>query len=105
MFVCMRVCALLGVCSSNKGKRCVLLCLIRWLRSALSGRLISVCVSVSPAVELDGSQPLDHLEKSAFRKDLICAFVIASFGEASLRSSFQEIGKLKKMFACLYDLV
>lgn len=38
------VCVLLGVCSSNKGKQCVLHCLIRWLCSALSAFLISVCV-------------------------------------------------------------
>lgn len=49
------VCVLLGVCSSNKGKQCVLHCLIRWLCSALSAFLISVYVSVGVAVELDGS--------------------------------------------------
>lgn len=67
--LCVCVCVLLGVCSSNKGKRCVLHCLIRhqaWLCSALSSCLISVHVSVRSAVELDGSQPLDHLEKSRF---------------------------------------
>lgn len=41
---CVCVCVLLGVCSSNKGKQCVLHCLIRWLCSALSAFLISVCV-------------------------------------------------------------
>lgn len=53
--VCVCVCVLLGVCSSNKGKQCVLHCLIRWLCSALSAFLISVYVSVGVAVELDGS--------------------------------------------------
>lgn len=64
------VCALWGVCSSNKGKRGVLPCLIRWLCAALSARL----VSVSPLVERDGSPPLDHLEKK-FWKDLLHTFV------------------------------
>lgn len=55
---CVRVRArvLLGVCSSNKGKHCVLHCLIRhqaWLCSALSACLISVHASVRSAVELD----------------------------------------------------
>lgn len=69
------VCVLLGVCSSNKGKRCVLHCLIRhqaWLCSALSACLISVHVSVRSAMEQDGSQPLDRLRKSAFWKDFTC---------------------------------
>lgn len=65
------VCAQWGVCSSNKGKRSVLPCLIRWLCAALSARL----VSVSPSVERDGSPPLDHPEKK-FRKDLLHTFVI-----------------------------
>lgn len=84
---CLCVCALLGVCSSNKGKRSVLLCFIRRLCSALSACLISVCVSVSPAVDVDDSQPLDHLEKSTFRKDLISASVISAFQTVCLRLS------------------
>lgn len=66
--LCVRMCVLLGVCSSNKGKRCVLHCLIRhqaWLCSALSACLISVRLSVSSAAEPDGSRPLDHPETSA----------------------------------------
>lgn len=71
------VCVLLGVCSSNKGKHCVLHCLIRhqaWLCSALSACLISACLSVRSAAELDGSRPLDHLEESARGKDVAGAF-------------------------------
>lgn len=71
---CVCVCVLLGVCSSNKGKRCVPHCLSRWLCSALSACLISASVSVSPAVVVNGLEPLDHLEKNLFRKDIICIF-------------------------------
>lgn len=75
MCVCARV--LLGVCSSNKGKRCVPHYLSRWLCSALSACLISVSVSVSPVVELDGSQPVDLLEQNW--KDIWVIFFYALF--------------------------
>lgn len=99
--VCVRaqscVCVLLGVCSSNKGKHCVLHCLIRhqaWLRSALSACLVSVRPSVSSAAGLDGWWPLDHLEESARGEDVAGAFFNSPAHFPGVNLSLLECEKL-----------